>query len=235
MVVKQFKRLYSNSKKNHSLGNALCKKKIFFVTFSILLVLCSCISEIDRETLIYDNNFETVDLTNIEGGNVTSYLGQNILGTYNNGGFKLILDGLGRHDYVQIQALLYVHDSWDGNAKSPDGTDYWGVMVDSSEVDVFKTSFSNSACSSNYCYMQSYPERYPFLTFPGTGASAVNLPAFCKSDGSTSAYEIDLIFPHRKSKIEIVFWDELNQPNTNDAQCDESWSLNNIQVKLLSF
>ena len=235
MVVKQFKRLYSNSKKNHSLGNALCKKKIFFVTFSILIVLCSCISEIDRETLIYDNNFETVDLTNIEGGNVTSYLGQNILGTYNNGGFKLILDGLGRHDYVQIQALLYVHDSWDGNAKSPDGTDYWGVMVDSSEVDVFKTSFSNSACSSNYCYMQSYPERYPFLTFPGTGASAVNLPAFCKSDGSTSAYEIDLIFPHRKSKIEIVFWDELNQPNTNDAQCDESWSLNNIQVKLLSF
>ncbi len=211
------------------------KKKYFFITFSISLVLCSCISEIDRETLIYDNNFETVDLTNIEGGNVTSYLGQNILGTYNNGGFKLILDGLGRHDYVQIQALLYVHDSWDGNAKSPDGTDYWGVMVDSSEVDVFKTSFSNSACSSNYCYMQSYPERHPFLTFPGTGASAVNLPAFCKSDGSTSAYEIDLIFPHRKSKIEIVFWDELNQPNTNDAQCDESWSLNNIQVKLLSF
>ena len=129
MVVKQFKRLYSNSKKNHSLGNALCKKKIFFVTFSILLVLCSCISEIDRETLIYDNNFETVDLTNIEGGNVTSYLGQNILGTYNNGGFKLILDGLGRHDYVQIQALLYVHDSWDGNAKSPDGTDYWLSLI----------------------------------------------------------------------------------------------------------
>ena len=213
----------------------MCKKKIFFITLSILLVLCSCISEIDRETLIYDNNFETVDLTKIEGGNVTSYLGQNILGTYNNGGFKLILDGLGSHDYVQIQALLYVHDSWDGNAKSPDGTDYWGVMVDSSEVDVFKTSFSNSACSSNYCYMQSYPKRYPFLTFPGTGASAVNLPAFCKSDGSTSAYEIDLIFPHRKSKVEIVFWDELKQSNTNDAQCDESWSLNNIQVKLLSF
>ena len=66
--------------------------------------------------------------------------------------------------------------------------------------------------------MQSYPKRYPFLTFPGTGASAVNLPAFCKSDGSTSAYEIDLIFPHRKSKVEIVFWDELNQSNTNDAQ-----------------
>ena len=105
----------------------MCKKKIFFITLSILLVLCSCISEIDRETLIYDNNFETVDLTKIEGGNVTSYLGQNILGTYKNGAFKLILDGLGSHDYVQIQALLYVHDSWDGNAKSPDGTDYWAV------------------------------------------------------------------------------------------------------------
>ena len=79
-------------------------------------MLWSCVSDIDRETLIYDNNFETVDLTKIEGGIVTSYWGQNILGTYNNGGFKLTLEGLRTHDYVQIQVLLYVHDSWDGNA-----------------------------------------------------------------------------------------------------------------------
>jgi len=211
-----------------------CVKKItILITLSTALILWSCVSDIDRETLIYDNNFETLDLSSIKGGNVTSYLGQNILGTYNNGGFKLTLDNLGTHDYIQIQALLYVHDSWDGNAVSPDGTDYWGVMVDSSEVDVFKTSFSNSPCNSTYCLMQSYPERHPFLTFPKTGASAVDLPAFCKSDGTTSAYQIDLIFPHRKGKVEIVFWDELNQPNANDVQCDESWSLNNIQVKLL--
>ena len=212
-----------------------CVEKIInFITFSTTVMLWSCVSDIDRETLIYDNNFETVDLTKIEGGIVTSYLGQNILGTYNNGGFKLTLEGLGTHDYVQIQALLYVHDSWDGNTESPDGMDYWSVMLDSSEVDIFKTSFSNSPCNSNYCLMQSYPERDPFLTFPRTGASAVDLPAFCKSDGTTSAYEIELIFPHRKGQVEIVFWDELNQPNANDAQCDESWSLNNIQVKLLS-
>ena len=211
-----------------------CVKKItILIILSTELILWSCVSDIDRETLIYDNNFETLDLSSIRGGNVTSYLGQNILGTYNNGGFKLTLDNLGTHDYIQIQALLYVHDSWDGNAVSPDGTDYWGVMVDSSEVDVFKTSFSNSPCNSTYCLMQSYPERHPFLTFPKTGASAVDLPAFCKSDGTTSAYQIDLIFPHRKGKVEIVFWDELNQPNANDVQCDESWSLNNIQVKLL--
>ena len=211
-----------------------CVKKItILIILSTALILWSCVSDIDRETLIYDNNFETLDLSSIRGGNVTSYLGQNILGTYNNGGFKLTLDDLGTHDYIQIQALLYVHDSWDGNAESPDGTDYWGVMVDSSEVDVFKTSFSNSSCNSTYCLMQSYPERHPFLTFPKTGASAVDLPAFCKSDGTTSAYQIDLIFPHRKGKVEIVFWDELNQPNANDVQCDESWSLNNIQVKLL--
>ena len=211
-----------------------CVKKItILIILSTELILWSCVSDIDRETLIYDNNFETLDLSSIRGGNVTSYLGQNILGTYNNGGFKLTLDNLGTHDYIQIQALLYVHDSWDGNAESPDGTDYWGVMVDSSEVDVFKTSFSNSPCNSTYCLMQSYPERHPFLTFPKTGASAVDLPAFCKSDGTTSAYQIDLIFPHRKGRVEIVFWDELNQPNVNDVQCDESWSLNNIQVKLL--
>ena len=53
--------------KNKSLRNALCKKKIFVVTISISIVLCSCISEIDRETLIYDNNFETVNLTKIVG------------------------------------------------------------------------------------------------------------------------------------------------------------------------
>ena len=210
------------------------KRILNLIALNVTLMLWSCASDIDQKTLIYVNDFETVDLTRIEGGLVTSYLGQNILGTYNNGGFKLILEDLGAHDYVQIQALLYVHDSWDGNAESPDGSDYWGVMVDSSEVDVFKTSFSNSPCNSNYCLMQSYPERHPFLTFPKTGASAVDLPAFCKSDGTTSAYQIDLIFPHRKGKVEIVFWDELNQPNANDAQCDESWSLNNIQVKLLS-
>lgn len=210
------------------------KKTLHFITLSATFIFCACVSDIDRETLIYENDFETVDLARIEGGNVTSYLGQNVLGTYNNGGFKLILENLGRHDYVQIQVLLYVHDSWDGNAESPDGTDYWGVMVDSSEVDVFKTSFSNSSCGSNYCLMQSYPERHPFLTFPKTGASVVDLPAFCKSDGTTSSYEIDLIFPHRKGKVEIVFWDELNQPNARNAKCDESWSINNIQVKLLS-
>ncbi|MDG1107032.1 MAG: hypothetical protein P8N26_12830, partial [Cyclobacteriaceae bacterium] len=102
-----FKRLILDLSKNPlELYHVSCVKKIInCITFSTTVMLSSCVSDIDRETLIYDNNFETVDLTKIEGGIVTSYLGQNILGTYNNGGFKLTLEGLGTHDYVQIQAL----------------------------------------------------------------------------------------------------------------------------------
>ena len=64
------------------------QKFLNVITLSAKLLLCSCVSDIDRETLIYENDFETIDLTRIEGGNVTSYLGQNVLGTFNNGGFK---------------------------------------------------------------------------------------------------------------------------------------------------
>ena len=42
-------------------------------------------------------------------------------------------------------------------------------------------------------------------------------------------------FEHRGNALIIRFYDKLYQPNAVDERCDESWSLDNLKVRVISF
>ena len=111
-------------------------------------------------------------------------------------------------------------------------------------VSAFVTTFSNSPCFSNYCLRQSYPESYPFENNPKKGNNLVDLPKKCKNSylgGNTTLYKIEKGFRHSGNAVVIRFYDELYQPNAIDkdgvvqSKCDESWSLDNLKVRVISY
>ena len=117
-------------------------------------------------------------------------------------------------------------------------------LIKDSSSDRFVTTFSNSPCFSNYCLRQSYPEYYPFENNPKTGNSKVDLPKICKDSyfgGNSTLYKIEKGFRHSGNAVVIRFYDELYQPNAIDkdgtvqSKCDESWSLDNLKVRVISY
>ena len=77
-----------------------------------------------------------------------------------------------------------------------------------------------------------------------SGSSLVNLPRKCDNSffgGPTTLYKIEKQFRHTGNAIVIRFYDELYQPNAIDkngtvqAKCDESWSLDNLKVRVISY
>ena len=86
--------------------------KIFILAF----VFDSCsYPEMVRNELVYENDFESLDLNSIDGGDIMSFNNTNVIGDFNNDGFTLFLEDVGDHDYVFISFDLYIHGSWDGN------------------------------------------------------------------------------------------------------------------------
>ena len=117
-------------------------------------------------------------------------------------------------------------------------------LIKDTSNDRFVTTFSNSPCFSNYCLRQSYPEVYPFENNPKTGNNKVDLPKICKNSffgGNSTLYKIEKGFIHSGNAVVIRFYDELYQPNAIDkdgivqTKCDESWSLDNLKVRVISY
>lgn len=225
--------------------------KIFF----IFLLIDSCsYPELSRDELIYDNDFENDNLTEIDGKVTSTFNNTTVLGDFNNDGFTLHLQNTGEHDYVFISFDLYIHGTWDGNLNGfseNDKPDKWiielepemDLMKDTSN-DKFVTTFSNSPCFDNYCLRQSYPEIYPFDNNPKTGSVQTGLPKICENSffgGKSTLYKIEKGFRHSGNAIVIRFYDELYQPNAIDkdgmvqSKCDESWSLDNLKVRVISY
>ena len=225
-------------------------------TISILIFLINSCSypKISKDELIYDNDFESNNYENIDGYNFLTFNNTTVLGNFNNDGFILHLENTGDHDYVYITFDLYIHGSWDGNFngfKENDKPDKW-IMELNPGMDLFKnayndsytTTFSNSPCYTNYCLRQSYPESYPFENNPKTGSSKVNLQKVCENSffgGKTTQYKIEKSFKSSGNAIVLRFRDELYQPNAIDkdgivqSKCDESWSLDNLKVRIISY
>ena len=221
----------------------------------IILAINSCsYPKIDRDELIYYNDFETSDLTNIDGQGISNFNYTNVIGDFNNDGFTLHLENTGDHDYIFISFDLYIHGTWDGNFNgftNKDRPDKWIMEIDpdmdllkNPTNDKFITTFSNSPCFSNYCLRQSFPENYPFENNPKTGVFEDNLPKKCSNSffgGETSLYKIEKTFKHSGNAIIIRFYDELYQPNAIDdnglvqTKCDESWSMDNLKVRVISY
>ena len=210
--------------------------------------------EISRDELIYDNDFENGNLTEIDGGATSTFDDSTVLGDFNNDGFTLHLQDVGDHDYIFISFDLYIHGSWDGNFNGfdqNDKPDKW-ILEYKPDMDLFKgpaldkfeTTFSNSVCFPNYCLRQSYPENFPYENNPQTGSFKTNLEKICKNNffgGETSLYKIEKGFKSDGNAIVLRFYDELYQPNAIDKdgipqeKCDESWSLDNLKIRVISY
>jgi hypothetical protein len=221
--------------------------------FFIYINSCSY-PEIVRDELIFDNDFENNDLSNIDGGALTTFNNTTVLGNYNNDGFTVHMNNVGKHDYIFISFDLYIQGSWDGNFngfKENDKPDKWIIEL-RPDMDVYKdpgfhkfeTTFSNSPCWPNYCLRQSYPEPYPFENNPKTGAYKTELSPACQNSffgGKSSLYKIEKGFNHSGNAFVIRFYDELYQPNAIDKdgnsqqKCDESWALDNLKIRVISY
>ena len=233
--------------------------KYYLLLFLFIFNSCSY-PKLASDELIYNNDFENENLIEIDGGVITNYNGSKVIGNYNNDGFTLHLNELGSHDYVYISFDLYIHGSWDGNFNGfsqevhgiTDQPDLWGMelrpeMANFQSLDFqrFETSFSNSPCWPNYCLRQSYPNTFPFLNNPKAGSSKVNLIENCNALGwdnkKTTLYKIEKGFDHKGNALIIRFYDKLFQPNAIDAngdsieKCDESWSLDNLKIRAISY
>ena len=211
----------------------------FFLSILLFITIASCSKSVKNQEEVYFNDFESANLTGINSGAIENYNGTNVLGRYNSGGFDLQLNSLPKHSLVEVSFDLYIHDSWDGNKTSVniDGPDIWKLIVDGNLY--MNTTFSNSYCdNSGFCLPQSYPQDYPnFNNNPKTGAANANLPGVCNlkgQAGGTTLYKITRTIEHSKASLLLQCRDQLIQTNTNDPKCDESWSVDNLRVKVIS-
>jgi hypothetical protein len=232
----------------------MINKKTFFVIIIFLLITSSCESpELVRNEIIYSNNFEKEDLEHIDGGIINEFNNTKVIGFYNKDGFNLNLNKIGGHDYITVSFDLYIHGTWDGNVngfEKNDKADKWILelrpdmdLYQDKDFSKFVTTFSNSPCYSNWCKRQSYPESFPFENNPYSGANKINLPRTCEGywGGKTAIYKIEKTFKHKGDALMMRFYDELYQPNAIDFEgnsselCDESWSMDNIKIRALSY
>lgn len=212
----------------------MIKNTLFIIC---LIFIVSCKKNVSSEVEVYSNDFQSGNLTNITNGVISPFNGTAVLGNYNNSNFILTVGNLSKHDLVQISFDLYIHDSWDGNKLSPDGPDIWELLVDGNSY--INASFSNSPCGQGtFCPPQSYPLDYPNnFNNPKTGAFNTDLPGFCHlatDPHGTTLYKIERTIRHSDKTLVLQCLDKLVQPNTADPKCDESWSVDNINIKAIT-
>jgi len=214
-------------------------KYIYSFPLSIIMMLMlSCGKDVKMNSTVYQNDFENNDLQGFTTGVIENYNNSNVLGRYNNGGFKLQLNDLPEHKLVEISFDLYIHDSWEGKGiDNYNGPDLWTMLVDNNMY--INTTFSNAPCDdNNICPPQSYPFDYPNSSQnPRRGAASRSLPGVCLSEGvigGTSLYRIKKTIEHDKSSLLLQCYDQLIEHNTTDNKCDESWSVDNIVVKVIN-
>ncbi|RZK71693.1 MAG: hypothetical protein EOO85_19830 [Pedobacter sp.] len=221
-----------------SIKRSTPKVSLIFALFIILLAP-SCAKEAQSEVTVYENGFESNDLSGITSGAISAYNGSKILGFYNKSGFTLQVDELPAHDLVEVSFDLFIHDTWDGNKQGVgvvNGPDMWKMIIDGKEF--ISTTFSNTDCGIYTCNTQSFPFAYPnFNTNPKTGAFRTDLPGLCLLNGTvggTTQYKIKYQVRHERSTLIIQCLDELKESIATDQLCDESWSIDNLKVKAIS-
>lgn len=189
----------------------------------------------EEEIVVYSNDLSGSNLANLNGATLWEFEGITLIGPYHNEGFTLSLTNLPKHRIIKVSVDLYVHDSWDGNTRSPDGPDLWFINFDNTRV--YETTFSNNVCDPPFCLQQSYPGQYLVSNFPRTGALRTDLPGRCHwsshPDG-TSVYRVEIRIGHKDKSVKIGFFDSLVQPNSPNPFCDESWSVGRIEISTIA-
>ncbi|MBN7814174.1 hypothetical protein [Algoriphagus pacificus] len=201
-----------------------------------LSVLSSCTDTLESETIVYSNDFSDLNLAGFENGKLFIFGNDTLAGFYHNEEVAVNVSDLPSHNLLKITIDIIVHDSWDGN---PDdgigGPDQWFFGVDNLEV--FRTTFSNSPCESTYCLYQSYPDNIYRQNVPKSGATQTNLPGLClfgAFNNYSTRYSISKIIDHSNPNARIYMNSDLVANNTPDPVCDESWSISKIEIKALT-
>lgn len=214
---------------------------IYCLLIITLLILNSC-KGIQKETIAYQNDFENDSLFKIIDGKIGEFNGSKVIGRYSENGFLLKLDNLPVHNMIQIRFDLYIHDTWDGNKVKPDGPDIWIMNIDGNSNTY--TTFANGLCTN--C-SQAYPVPQPsiinnsfnFFNYkPNSNAIKTDLPGACKLidiKGGTSMYQIVRTFNHTQNTIDIGCFAQLEDADIANKNCNESWSVDNIEVKTIEF
>lgn len=214
--------------------------KYILICSFLLLLLTSCSKSLDNEVDIYSNDFESGNLTNVTNGSISSFASTKVLGRFSNSGFDLTLNDLPSHDLVDISFDLFIHDGWIGNQKfssNEDTPDIWQLKMNGKTY--ISTTFSNQAClAGNICPPQSYPADYPNNNYnPRSGAARNDLPGFCSqitNPNGTSMYKIHKSISHSDKTLFIQCLDQFIQKNVTDLKCNASWSVDNIQIKVIN-
>jgi hypothetical protein len=75
---------------------------LYSILIICYLIIGSC-KGIQKETIVYKNDFERQSLSKISGGLISEYNGSKVVGRYSENGFVLKLDDLPTHNMVQIR------------------------------------------------------------------------------------------------------------------------------------
>ncbi len=212
------------------------KERVFLVVLAAVL-LSACVSNIGRPNVIYKNNFENGGTGNIANGRTDFFEGRKVLGRYYEGGFVLELSKIKPHDLIKVSFDLFIHDSWDGNADKPAGPDIW--IMDLDKTNYIYTTFASGLCEGKACNTQSFPK----ISFPFTNNSAnsnairTNLPGACSFRGKlggTSMYRIERTAFHTSSTFSLGCFAQLEH-ESEDKACDESWSIDNLEITTVAY
>ncbi|MGV3684512.1 MAG: hypothetical protein ACO1NS_02725 [Daejeonella sp.] len=205
--------------------------------FLLCLAMLGACKGVPRETVVFKSDFEHGVPVNVVNGKIEQYNGTGVLGRYSDGGFNVQVQGMPPHDMLKISFDLYIHDTWDGNQSAPAGRDIWMMNVDGGSV-IYAT-FANGGCTD--C-TQSYPDQQPVffnntfnfaLNKPNSNAIKTDLPGACKLkdvNGGTSMYRIQRTFHHTASTLELGCFGQLEDPDTANKNCNESWSVDNMRI-----
>jgi hypothetical protein len=213
----------------------LMNKKLLLILLPFILIL-SCNTHVKSTAVVYNNDFESGDLSNIKGGLLGQFNGSKVLGQFNNGDFTLSVNNLPQHDLITVSFDLYIHDNWRGDLL-PDGPEIWQMLIDGSPY--INTTFSNLGClPGNLCPPQSYPANYPNrYNNPRAGAYRTDLPGVCSMktvSNGTTMYKITKTFSHSGKTISLECLDKLDQKDYTNPTCEKSWSVDNIIIQAIT-
>lgn len=207
-----------------------------FFAFCFVAPLSSCIKNVTRVSVVYENDFEYFDMKNIVASGFSStgsfgpykdisivdYNGSKVLGRFNNAKIDLVLHQLPTHQAISIKFDLFIHDKW--------GNDVWVMEFDGSQKLV--TGFSNFDS-----IQQSYPNwigNGSALNPAGANSFNRNLPGACSlasHTNGTSQYKMEQTIIHTDSTFSFSCSDAGNYFNLN---CERSWSIDNLKIQLIN-
>ena len=212
-------------------------RKIFiaFLVFCFLTTLSSCFKDASKVSIIYQNDFEMMDMKSIVAtgfphGNfgqftdikIIDYNGTKVLGRFNNARIDLVLNQLPKHQAISVQFDLYIHDKW--------SNDPWVMELNGARVLV--TGFSN---------FDAIQQAYPNWIGNGSdnnpaGANSYNrnLPGACSlatQKNGTSLYKMEQTFLHTDPTFLFGCSDAGSYFNLN---CERSWSIDNLKITLIN-